>query len=314
MKQNEIYFGEVGLTSTSANHIANLCKEQYLSTEQLLSNVRFYNEDIAIIGEQPTRLKQGWNDILLSGAIELLDDMTNYKSLIAWLREGIKAKEALLKEAKSIELDEWAEQQGIAIPERPTDSPKQPVRESKKTRDDILAIMTVKERNRILYLETLVAVYGKYIHVDGEFSTARKLFEKHMNEPNKVEGSGRDTIIHSFTSSVEREEIDEMFFTLQNLHREAQAELNGIYYRIDKEIEDDGIRIDVEYSAKYSLFQEELMQWNAKSIEWQAQISTLTAQMEEWRSKEVQRISQLKIIIPNDLKETYEKINSLGKQ
>lgn len=37
MKKDEIFFGEQGLTTTSANHLANKAKEAYLALEQLLS-------------------------------------------------------------------------------------------------------------------------------------------------------------------------------------------------------------------------------------------------------------------------------------
>ena len=60
MKKEQIFLGEVGLTSTSANHVSNLAKEQYLATEQQLESVRLYNEDLKLIGEEASRLKNGW--------------------------------------------------------------------------------------------------------------------------------------------------------------------------------------------------------------------------------------------------------------
>ena len=38
MQKDKIYFGENGLTSTSANHIANLAKEYYQTLRNFLTN------------------------------------------------------------------------------------------------------------------------------------------------------------------------------------------------------------------------------------------------------------------------------------
>lgn len=47
--ENKVFFGESGLTSTSANHVANLAKEFISSNENYLNNISFINCKIGII-------------------------------------------------------------------------------------------------------------------------------------------------------------------------------------------------------------------------------------------------------------------------
>lgn len=47
---NKVFFGENGLTSTSANHIANLAKEFISTNENYLNNISFVNCAIGLIG------------------------------------------------------------------------------------------------------------------------------------------------------------------------------------------------------------------------------------------------------------------------
>ena len=50
MDKNIVFFGEGGLTSTSANHVANLAKEYAQKQESWLNAVCFYNTQIGLIG------------------------------------------------------------------------------------------------------------------------------------------------------------------------------------------------------------------------------------------------------------------------
>lgn len=48
--QTKAFFGTEGLTSTSANHIANLAKEANREHQNYLASIQFYSERIGIIG------------------------------------------------------------------------------------------------------------------------------------------------------------------------------------------------------------------------------------------------------------------------
>jgi len=92
-------------------------------------------------------------------------------SLIAWLREAIKAKEAEMEAVLSMKSDDYIKAENIDCPARPE-------RENYGfvVFDDILATLSIKEREEYYRLETKCAVIGKFIHPDGSFSRARKDF------------------------------------------------------------------------------------------------------------------------------------------
>ena len=60
MEKDKIFFGESGLTTTSSNYIANLCKEAYTSLEKQLSNIVLYTTNLKLLGSnEETLLHQG---------------------------------------------------------------------------------------------------------------------------------------------------------------------------------------------------------------------------------------------------------------
>ena len=54
MTQNEIkipaFFAENGLTATSANHLSNIAKENYMAIERQLAKLEFYRTAVGLIG------------------------------------------------------------------------------------------------------------------------------------------------------------------------------------------------------------------------------------------------------------------------
>ena len=60
MEKDLIFFGEQGLTSTSANFVANIAKERYASIVQALESIVFYTTTIKLLGtNETTVLKEG---------------------------------------------------------------------------------------------------------------------------------------------------------------------------------------------------------------------------------------------------------------
>lgn len=293
MKKDHIYFSESGLTSTSANHIANLAKEYYQTLETKLDNIKFYEERISLISSSDSKLLRG--GITPSTLEEIKSDLykiAEAKSLIAWLREAIKAKDNLLREIKNTSLAKWCSSNNIDYPEIPE-------MEDIMTEDEYLSTLSVKERNRFFYLQTMCSVLGQYIHPNGTYSHERKSLKNKMQNPNSLSGSGRDAILYSYTPTISLSAVDELFFELQAKHRELQAELNGMLHKMQQAIDADEVAKRAEYVsqlAEYKAINEKCTAEYRKSL----------------KEKEIE-ISKLKIIIPNSLTEIYEKVSALGK-
>lgn len=150
---NNVFFGENGLTSTSANHVANLAKEYVQETESQLANIKLYKSEVALIGtDNKQLLSDGLTDEDLQNIETGLNQVTEAKSLIAWLREAIKARSASLNEAEAVTIEEWAAELGLTLPVKP-------VKKAAVTKEDIIDRMNIKERNRIFALETKAATF-----------------------------------------------------------------------------------------------------------------------------------------------------------
>lgn len=298
MQKDLVFFkkeGEEGvaLTSTSANHIANLAKEYIQSVETLLNNICFFNIEVALVGSNGANIIQtGGTSEVLNNLQSLLGGVAQAKSLIAWLREGIKAKENLMKDLQNIGLEDWCKENGLAYPEAPK-------RGHVLTEVEYYASLPIKERNRYYQLETEAAVLGKYIHPDGHLSDARKELKDKLQHPHEVDGKGRDALIYTYTPTVNVAEVDNVFFELQKKHREVQAQLNAMKYNCEQAINESTSKVNTEYMIA--------------SQKYQAELKDILGAFKTWNDEKSQEYSKLKIVVPNSLLGIYNTINSLGK-
>lgn len=282
----EQFFGVSGLTSTSANHISNLAKEAYERLEAKLENTSFIKETIQVIGSTAETTVKLSTAGLISLAPNVLEEIYEYKSLIAWLREAIKEKENLFKKNREYVSEEYIQH-----------AHNRPVCEQYLSQEDIINSWTVKEQEEYLSLETKCAVIGKYIHPNGPLSKAKTMLSKRINNPVTTECSGRDTIIRKYYAECTEEEVNNLFFKLQNAHREYQAQLNGIKHKIDVALRED-------MQKKDEAFKLALHEYNNKAEE-------LLANDKLQREARHKEIEALKIVIPNRLKPIYDKLNSM---
>ena len=202
MEQDLTFFAAAGLTSTSANHIANLAKEYVQAQSQELENVEFYNSFLTIIGsDKQQRVQRGWDKQQIEGIAERLRKISLANSLIAWLREAIKTRTQMLSDSHNMTIEEYCKQNNITMPEKP-ELP------HSLTREEHLATLSIKDRARILSLEAKAAAFGKFIHPDGHLSEARKAYMKIMCQEAEIDGSGRDTLLYRHEPSVELNDLE----------------------------------------------------------------------------------------------------------
>jgi len=293
MEKDLIFFGDKGLTATSANHLANIAKEFIMNTEQELESLQFYSTSIGLINQEKESVLHIGTPIEELQAIPAkLEQITNAKSLIAWLREAIKAKEQLTNEIKLLGLKDFCEKLGLELPHLPK-------REVDLTEDDVVATYSIKDRNRYYALEAKASTIGKYIHPSGDFSEARKDFQKKLQHPKEASGSGRDMTIRTYVPTVQTADVDEVFFALQRTHREVQAELNGMKHQVEKIMQKDALEKQERYNTEYQIYA--------------AEQERLTNEMKQYKLQELKKIQALKILIPNDLAEIYDAMNRIGK-
>lgn len=293
MKKNEIFLAEVGLSSSNANHISNIAKEIAYELQSELSNVKLINCTLGLLsGSQVESISYETNKDIFNKIPYTLKKIGELNSLIAWLREGIKAKEDEIKNLPSNYI-EYCEFVGKEIPALEK-------RIETFSENDIIGEMSIKDRNRYYTLETMASVIGSYIHPDGYFSKIRKDLKTKLRNPVETIGEGHDMSIKRYCSIYSIEEVDGMFFELQQQHRDIQSELNGMKYSISSELK----RRNLEIGEKNK----------QANLKYSHEVEAMEIERSLFVKSETARIESLKIIIPNDLKEIYDFVNKKGKK
>lgn len=241
---NEIFFGEHGLTSTSATHLANIAQETIVSHEEKLKNLNFVTTRVDIVGS-PTHSEKmvniGYDETFLGQIRSVLEEIAEMNAFCAWVREAVKAKDKELKAIDEMDIDVWCEENGFELA-------KEPMRPRRIYENDIIAKMNVKERNEYYQLEAIAATIGKCIHNEGPLAGARKELQNKIVKPFSTEGSGQEMLIYSHTPSVEPQKVEDMFFELQKWHRSNEQQLNKIKFDIKKRLEEENLANNQKYS------------------------------------------------------------------
>lgn len=282
-----IMLGKDGLTQTSANHLANIAKEMYEALEAKLESLKLVSRDFVLAAVGTCfRIDSESPKEDLEALEDTLKEIASLKALIAWLREGIKAKEAMMGEKPEYDHIQSLIKNGRTDLEMENmgDMP---------TFESVLASRSVSEQARYYGLEAKCATLGKYIHPDGYLAKERKSYFQRMKNPTVIKGTGQDSEIHAFTSSFTPEEIDEAFFALQKEYRSFQAEFNGLKAQIEQEAND------------------RLRDHVSKMNEEAERVSRIL-QIEKLAYRE--SVRALKIVIPESLKNVYEKVSTVASQ
>lgn len=295
------FFGENGITSTSANHIANLAKESVRNVHEKIAATRFYSEAVNLLagGDQVT-ISRGMGTDAVIELPKLINQIADANSLIAYLREAIKEKERKMREA-----DEYLNNEGRRALEddlRNHDAAR-PTKGAYPTEEQIKQTWSVGEQERYLSLEAEASALGKFIHEDGYMSRARIDLMNKINNPCKVDFNGKDTMIHSFIPTVSVSTVDEVFNSLQDRYRTVQAELNGMKKRIQDTIDTEKLRIDQEYAKAKR-------EWEAQRRELERWRDRIADDEEIHRKELLKEVQSLKIVIPKRLRGIYDMLTN----
>lgn len=285
------FFGERGMTSTSANHLANIAKEAIQDKEAELAAVQFFAESVELLNTDKKVLHKGYAQ--LDRINVLIEDIARMYAFSAWAREAIRRKDDMLKEIEQVDNLQYCKIMDLEMPLVP-DVPK-PV-----TDDELLDAMTVKERNEYYTIEAFAATYGKHIHRDGDISRARAELQRVAKQPTSIQGNGRDAIVHTFTPVVDEEQLDRTFFVLQDRYRSHEARLNNIKAHLANKRKELQLQRQNDYEAAFKDYNNKVQEiTNAR-----------TRYVIETRAM----IANLKIVIPDSLRATYDYLNALGKE
>ena len=277
---------ENGITATSAQHLCNIAKEMYAEIESDHKSIQFYTENLENLSSTPKVLSHGQTKTYLPVLDDDLRVLVELKSFIAYFKEAIKYKDDLFTQYNKISfaVDDYPELNGYAM-----------FRPSKRTIADYLKDLPIKERCKFFTLETKCAVLGSFVHPDGGLSVARKKLINIKNNPTELLDSDTDTLIKTFVPTIELEDVNELFFKVQQEHRRTQAEFNKMKSDIEKILE-------TEYRQKVVEVDHHNNVWFTEKTKLES--SFLTAKEEV-----LNKIQTLKIIVPDDLQRTFKTLS-----
>lgn len=277
--------GKDGLTITSANHLANIAKEMYEALQSKLEALKLYSRDYMLaINGNAFRVENESEKSDLAAMSASLKEIGELKSLIAYLREGIKAKMSLASDSS---FEEYLEK---LIEEGRNDLVK-PVAQKSVAFEDEFAKLTTEQKARYYSLEAKCATIGAFIHPEGAFAKARKEFFEHKKNPTKVNGKGQEAEINTYSSCFSAEEVDGEFFSLQKEYRTLQAELNKFKAEVDERVAEANKSISNDSLLNMKLWVD------ARKVE---------------RNSYDEVVKTLKVIIPQNLRGIYEKVNAVA--
>lgn len=294
---NNVFFKDGFLTSTEAQNICNVANEVIARLTEHLNSVQFYNTSITSIVSSDNEVCAGRGTTDIAWIQDAIIKIGKYNSLIAWLKEAIKNKEETLDELSDMRLQEWSEYKNYP-------ALKSPSRKATVTKEDVIRNLEATELNKYFTLQSKAAAIGKFIHETGSISRAKVMLGKVLAEPNKISGAGRDTVVYKYTPSVNVDDVDNMFLSLMSEHRSLNAQLNFIKAKAVEEANKQNIANEQEYQKARTAYSKEYNDWLDKTEDLQSRFN-------QYIITEKEKISKLKINVPDSLMETYKSIKAL---
>lgn len=304
MEYNSVFFakeGEKGLNETSASHLCALASQIKAHHESILKNVNFVDSFIDVVGSvaSPKQTNTGMKSI---DEIDLaIKEIGKMNAFISWFAEARELLEKIRRKVNGSTIYSWMTDSGIEKPEKPEfDSDE--VKSS--TLSDIIDELSIKDRQMYLALEAKASVYGKLIHPDQPMDRARNRMHEIVAKPYVNDGHGRDTIIYHHVPSIDTNIVDAEFNKLQADYRKIEQQLNHMKSDLRKKLSIRNTEENNERNLRLQKYKEERAAYDNKMHE-------LTLQYNQWMLDENAKISKIKFVIPDNLKETYTYLESL---
>ena len=304
MEYKSVFFakeGEKGLNETSASHLCALASQVKAQYESVLKNVGFIDSFIDVVGSDASPKQTNIGMKSIEEIDKAIKEIGKMNAFISWFAEARELLEKIRKKVDGTTIYSWMEASSIEKPEKPELTSDEVMN---STLDDIIAELSIKDRQMYLALEAKASVYGKFIHPDQPMDKARNRMHEVVSKPYVSEGRGRDTIIYHHVPSIDTEIVDAEFNKLQAEYRKIEQQLNHMKSDLRKKLNIRNTEENNERNLRLRKYKEERAAYDNKMRE-------LTLQYNQWILDENAKISKIKFIIPDNLKETYTYLESL---
>lgn len=274
-----------GVNSSTANHLANIAKE-IVKGKTIVSmpiKTQYFIVDGAEKRADNNKSRPDWDkDLLAVGKLN---------SLIAWLREGLKYKEKLVKQVEDSE--DYLVVEGVK-------ELKPLMKKPDTTFETYLSQLNIADRCAYFSNEAVASSVGAFVH---NFDRFREAFSEHT--PYTFAKTHASEVLVKSELLYDEEDFMSKFFELQAKHREAEQAVNSFkakHKAWEKQVLDAVSDKNREITNENASIQNENLRLKAERREI----------FEQEKRAEIQRIASLKIVIPNELKSTYEEVKQKG--
>lgn len=298
MKTNK-FLGKNGLTQTEASHLCNIAKEMLEAEENYLNSISPIKTTVSIEGDASRTFTKPSTIVKFSATdvkVSVLKKGDIYK-VSAWLQEGIKAKQVLMKQVEHISSLFDLPQTIIDDNKELFDNQPKALYEHLDPEDDSNKyLLEVDDLCAYFTHEAAAAHIGKAIHPTSTGFIKNWRYQLKNITPLDIKEAGKTVLVTQTEPLIATEDIEILFFDLQKEHREHESKLN--YFR--SKIKD----LVVENNKKHFQQSMEINSWNDK-------VNNIII---NFRNLELQKVSALKIVIPEQLKETIDFIQTFAKK
>ena len=278
-----------GLTTAEANYTANIIKELCERISNEIKQLTLFKGTLNFQGKQTEYNKVYKVENLEEKCLE----EGNLYALSAWLREAIKSKEALLKQVENDNFD-------ISL----LNEVNYGKATSLLTEDEVKYSLPINELAEYLAYEAKAAHIGKKVHPNGIFE---QWFNMIKNTPKvQINEINKDYIVE-FDQVVDEKDLYQVYFTLQKEYREAEQKVNYYKAKVKNLLNEKNQEINQKNKALQDKFSQDLEIKNSKNLALQAEINNL-------RGQKLKEVSELKIIIPNELQKTLDYVQTYSKK
>lgn len=290
------FFAGKGISMSDANTVAGKAGDIADQVSRLLNQTGSFIKTTELDGKVVVLQKPK--------KIENLDEISRRDGelygLKAYLMEAIKAKNGLIDYLKVVPLEDFAEEDE-EFDKFDTKEDRAPERKN-ATENTVLQDWSLEERADYYLLEARVAHLGKKIHPGGMLDKiAEESFEGIRYEKEELNSGkgGTKTHVAEVTSVYTPQEAQTVFYGLHDERRELEKGLNYFKARLKNELNAKQIEAEKKFSEKLDEFNELQKKKRERN-------EKLRSVFQSRRLEYVREASDLKILVPDNLKEIYD--------
>lgn len=303
MKKNSLVPNK-GLSLSQAQSISNLCHQRAREIQNGLNKINNASKSVSVVigGSVETHSTVTANKIP-TNVVELLKEKAKLHACQAFLMENIKAKDALLREAKNMQPDFT----GL----EPVEKPKlvTPAHISEVTEDFGWEQLSVSEINEYEEAVAFAAHIGSFIHEGSILDNLRKELPKIPAIEWMIIKDGEKTPV-KINIHHTPEELHEIHEELAKLHRGYEQRVNYFKAKVKNLTTKENARIaklnaDAQNQAQKD--NNDLMAaYETKVKEYNEKVRSIQAELETKRQEKISKIASMRINVDSRFQETID--------